>query len=99
MDRAQAEAMTFAIRAAIIEASPMGDDGTLVVDLDAALSVLAYILAAIGVQARFADAPAKTKWFIKLVADTVERDVGGLRACGGEPFAPVSTILRKDRRH
>jgi hypothetical protein len=99
MDRAQAEAMMFAIRAAIIEARPMSDDGTLVVDLDAALSALAYIIAAIGVQAKFADTPAKTKAFIKLVADAVERDVGGLRACGGEPFCPGSTILRTDRRH
>jgi hypothetical protein len=99
MDRAQAEAMTFAIRAAIIEASPMSDDGTRVVDLDAALSALAYVIASIGVQAKFTDTSAKTKVFIKLVADAVERDVEGLRACGGEPFAPVSTILRTDRRH
>ena len=99
MDRAQAEAMTFAIRAAIIEASPMSDDGTLVVDLDAALSALAYIIAAIGVQAKFTDTSAKTKVFIKLVADAVERDVEELRAVGGEPFAPFSTILRTDQRH
>jgi hypothetical protein len=33
------------------------------------------------------------------VADAIRRDVEGLRACGGEPFAPVSTILRAGRRH
>jgi hypothetical protein len=99
MDRAQAEAMMFAIRAAIIEAGPMSDDGMLMVDLDATLSALAYIIAAIGVQAKFADTPAKTKLFIKLVADAVERDLEELRAGGGEPFAPFSTILRTDQRH
>jgi hypothetical protein len=99
MDRRQAEAIMFAVRAAIIEASPTRDDGKLVVDLDAALSALAYIIAAIGVQAKFVDTPEKTKVFIKVVADAVERDVNGLLACGGEPFAPVSTIFRTDRRH
>jgi hypothetical protein len=48
MDRRQAEAMMFAVRAAIIDASPVGDDEMLVVDLDAALSALVYIIAAIG---------------------------------------------------
>ena len=99
MDRPQAKALMFAIRAAIIEASPMRDDGMLVVDLDAALSALAYIIAAIGVQAKFVDTPEKSKAFINVIADAVERDVKGLLACGGEPFAPVSTILRTDRRH
>ena len=99
MDRAQAEAMMFAIRAAIIDASAMSDDGTLVVDLDAALSALAYIIAAIGVQAKFVDTPEKSKAFINVIADAVERDVEELRAGGGEPFAPFSTILRTDQRH
>jgi hypothetical protein len=98
MDRPQAKALMFAIRAAIIEASPMSDDGTLVVDLDAALSALAYIIAAIGVQAKFADTPGKTKAFVNLIAAAVEKDVETLRA-SDEPFAPVSTILRTDRRH
>ena len=70
----------FAVRAAIIEASPMRDDGMLVVDLDAALAALAYIIAAIGVQAKFVDTPEKTKVFIKAIADAVERDVKGLLA-------------------
>jgi hypothetical protein len=99
MDRAQAEAMMFAIRAAIIDASPVGDDGMLVVDLDAALSALAYVIAAIGVQAKFVDAPTKTKGFIDAIANAIERDVEGLRACGGEPFAPISAIFRTDQRH
>jgi hypothetical protein len=68
----------------------------LVVDLDAALAALAYIIAAIGVQAKFVDTPEKTKVFINLIADSVARDVKGLLACGGEPF---STIFRTNRRH
>ena len=58
----------------------------LVVDLNAALSALAYILAAIGVQAKFVDTPEKTKIFVDEIASAIAKDVATLRG-SGEPFA------------
>jgi hypothetical protein len=87
MNRPQKEAIMFAVRAAIVDASPMRDDGTIVLDLGAALSALAYIIAAIGVQAKFVDTPEKTKIFVDEIANAIEKDVATLRT-SGEPFAP-----------
>jgi hypothetical protein len=98
MDRTQAERMISAIRAAIIDASPRGDDGMLVVNLDAALSALAYVIAAIGVQAKFVETAEKTMAFANTIADAIERDIEGLRG-NVEPFAPILAIFRTDQVH
>jgi hypothetical protein len=79
-----------AVRAAIIDASPSDANGIVVLQFDAALSALAYMIAAIGVQEKSAATRHGEKTFVKYMADAIEQNVKILRASGDlEPFAPV----------
>jgi hypothetical protein len=92
--------MTFAIGAAIVGASPVSNDGTVAVNLDVALSALAWMIAAIGVQAKSVDNQPSAKAFVEQIAEAIEQNLEALRASDDrEPFPPVSAIFRNDPRH
>jgi hypothetical protein len=94
------EKMTFAVTTAIIDASPKGDDGLFSVNLDTAVSTLAYLIAAIAVQAKSVETEAATKAFVHQIACGIEHNVKAILINGDPaPFAPAKDILRlTDRR-
>jgi hypothetical protein len=84
-----ADKMRFAVRAAIVDGSTRGDDGMIaVVNFDTGISAMAWMIAAIGVQAKLVDAKA----FVREIDYAIEQNFKALRARGlharGDERAP-----------
>jgi hypothetical protein len=100
-DLSPLDKMRFAVRAAIVDTSPRGNGGTIAaVNLDMALSTMAWMIAAIGVQAKLVDDRTAANAFVREIDYAIEQNLKALRASGdAEPFAPGLDVFRPDRRH
>jgi hypothetical protein len=111
--RAQVNKMIGAIIWAILDASPwmpgvqkevIGDltktEGERMVSMDAALTAMAYLIAAIGVQTKIAENRIATKAFVHRIRDLIEGNIKILHDSGDEtPFADQTGMFRQNQRH